>query len=257
MKSVSLPPSVALEPTLLQTRGLELWAGQQRLLQGLDWRVHPGERWCLIGRNAVGKSSLLRALAGLSVAGRAGELWWRGRPQAQWPAAEAACFRAWMPQQPVDRFGLPVHRLLALSIVQSDAGSALADELTALDIASLADRPVTHLSGGERQRVAIAQAAVQGAPLLLLDEPIAFQDPAHQGLVARWCADWVARRPDRALVMSCHDMHWVARAATHVLALLGDGRWRAGRVQDLLQAEPLSEIFGCDWVEAGGSWLPA
>jgi iron complex transport system ATP-binding protein len=51
-------------------------------------------------------------------------------------------------------------------------------------------------------------------------------------------------------------MHWVARAATHVLALLGDGRWRAGLVDEILQAEPLREIFDCEWLPAGGSWLP-
>ena len=242
---------------LAEARGLELWAGTHRLVVGLDWQVHGGERWCLIGRNAVGKSSLLRALAGLPVAGRAGEVRWRGRPQAHWPAAEAAALRAWMPQQPVDRFALPVRRLLDLSVVRADGDAPLDADPAALDIADLADRPLTRLSGGERQRVAIAQAAVQGAPLLLLDEPIAFQDPAHQGLVARWGADWVARRPGRALVMSSHDMHWVARAATHVLALLGDGRWRAGTAQQMLQAEPLREIFGCDWLAAGGSWLPA
>jgi iron complex transport system ATP-binding protein len=158
-----------------------------------------------------------------------------------------------MPQQAADRFALPVRRLLELSRVQSE-GSEM--DLAALDIADLADRPVTRLSGGERQRVAIAQAAVQGSPVMLMDEPIAFQDPAHQGVVARWCADWVARRAGRALVMSSHDMHWVARAATHVLALHGDGCWRAGPVHDLLQPEPLGEIFGCAWLAAGGSWLP-
>ena len=91
---------------------------------------------------------------------------------------------------------------------------------------------------------------------MLLDEPISFQDPAHQGLVARWCAAWVAAEPCRALVMSSHDMHWVARAATLALALLGDGRWRAGTVTEVLQADSLREIFGCDWLPAGSSWLP-
>jgi iron complex transport system ATP-binding protein len=243
---------------LIETRKLDLWAGEQHLVRELSWRVHAGERWCLIGRNAVGKSSLLRALAGLPVAGRAGEVIWLQRDQGDWPAAEAACFRAWMPQQPADRFALPVHRLLDLSVVQPDGASQQGIDLAQLDIAELGDRVLTRLSGGERQRVAIAQAAVQGAPLLLLDEPIAFQDPAHQGLVARWAADWVTRRPGRALVMSSHDMHWVARAATHVLALLGEGRWRAGPVAEILQSEPLREIFNCEWVSAaGGSWLPA
>jgi iron complex transport system ATP-binding protein len=245
----------AVSSVLVETRGLRLWAGAQPLVDQLNWQVREGERWCLIGRNAAGKSSLLRALAGLGVAGREGQVLWRGRPQADWPAAEAACLRAWMPQQAADRFALPVRRLLALSTVQPGEGGVDV-ELAALDIVHLAERAVTRLSGGERQRVALAQAAVQGAPLLLLDEPIAFQDPAHQGLVARWCAAWVARAPGRALVMSGHDMHWVAQAATHVLALMGDGRWRAGPVADLLQAAPLREIFGCDWRAAGGAWLP-
>ncbi|MEK8030816.1 ABC transporter ATP-binding protein [Ideonella sp. DXS29W] len=242
--------------SLLETRQLDLWAGEQHLVKGLNWAVQEGERWCLIGRNAVGKSSLLRALAGLSVAGRAGEVRWHRRPQQEWPAAEAACWRAWMPQQPADRFALPVRRLLALSVVQPEGARDLDVELQGLDIQHLRDRVSTRLSGGERQRVAIAQAAVQGAPLLLLDEPIAFQDPAHQGIVARWAADWASRRPGRALVMSSHDMHWVARAATHVLALMGDGQWRAGPVDEMLQAAPLREIFGCEWMPAGGSWLP-
>lgn len=242
---------------LLETRDLDLWVGEQRLVRELSWGAHSGERWCLIGRNAVGKSSLLRALAGLSVPGRAGEVLWHQRPQQEWLAAEAACVRAWMPQQPADRFALPVQRLLELSVVQSDGARDLDTDLTQLDIAHLRDRVLTRLSGGERQRVGLAQAAVQGASLLLLDEPIAFQDPAHQGLVARWAADWVTRRHGRALVMSSHDMHWVARAATHVLALLGDGQWRAGPVGEILQAGPLREIFGCDWVAAGEGWLPA
>lgn len=242
---------------LLETRDLELWSGPQRLVRELNWRVDGGERWCLIGRNAVGKSSLLRALAGLPVAGRRGEVLWRQRSQQDWPASEAACWRAWMPQQAADRFALPVRRLLELSTVRPDAARDIQADLAHLDIAELQDRVLTQLSGGERQRVSIAQAAVQGAPLLLLDEPIAFQDPAHQGLVGRWAADWVSRQPGRALVMSSHDMHWVAGAATHVLALLGDGRWRAGPVAELLQAGPLREIFGCEWIAAGDSWLPA
>ena len=99
---------------LLEARGFSLAAGERTLVESLDWQVWPGERWCLIGRNATGKSSLLRALAGLAVPRRGGELRWLGRPQHEWPPGEAACLRAWMPQQPADRFALPVQRLLEL-----------------------------------------------------------------------------------------------------------------------------------------------
>jgi iron complex transport system ATP-binding protein len=119
----------------------------------------------------------------------------------------------------------------------------------------VAERNVLELSGGERQRVALAQCAVQGAPLLLLDEPVAFQDPAHQLQVAQW----LVTLQDHALVISTHDVNWIARAATHVLALLPDGRCEQGSVATMLDAERLASVYGCAWRavdgDAGRFWI--
>jgi len=242
---------------LLETRALTLRAAGRVLVDGLAWRVHAGERWCVIGRNGAGKSLVLRALAGLGVPGRTGDVLWQGRPQDDWPAGAAASLRALMPQQAQDRFALTVERVLALSEVA--AGAPRASELmTALDIAALAGRRVDQLSGGERQRVALAQCAMQGASLMLLDEPVSFQDPAHQQVVARWLTQ--AATPEggaRAWVASAHDPSWIARVATHVLALSGDGRWQAGRVEEILSAPVLERTYGCAWRSVEGAWLPA
>ena len=91
---------------------------------------------------------------------------------------------------------------------------------------------------------------MQGAPLLLLDEPVAFQDPAHQLQVAQW----LATLADHALVISAHDVNWIARAATHILALLPDGRCEQGRADEMLDAERLQRVYGCAWrvVEGNG-----
>ena len=239
---------------LLRTEGLSLHAAGRCLLRDLDWQALPGQRWCLIGRNAAGKSTLLRALVGLSVPQREGQISWQGRPQADWSAADAACARAYSPQQLADRFPLSVNRLLALSQVRPGAADA-AELLMALDTSHLAERSVVELSGGERQRIALAQAAIQGAPLLLLDEPVSFQDPAHQSLVARWLCAWAPEHGSQAWVASAHDVNWIARTATHVLALLGDGRWAAGTVAEIVQSPLLREVYGCDWREAGGVWV--
>ena len=125
--------------------------------------------------------------------------------------------------------------------------------LAGLDIETLATRPVLELSGGERQRVALAQCALQGAPLLLLDEPVAFQDPAHQALVARWLS--TSLPSDQALVISAHDVNWIARTATHVLALLPDGSCEQGAAQKILEASLLERVYGCRWREVGGVWI--
>lgn len=255
----------AASTALLEARGLGLTvplrgAGRDSgrvLLQALDLRVQAGERWCVLGRNAVGKSTLLRALAGLSVPQVQGELCWAGQPMRQWSPEQAARLRAYQPQTPGDRFGLSVRRLLELAVCvpgRDDPAAVLA----AVDAADLIDRDVRRLSGGERQRVALAQCALQGAPLLLLDEPVSFQDPAHQQQVGRWLVGWTGAGA-RAVVMTAHDVNWVARVATHVLLLLGQdaGAWLAGPAADMLTAPRLQAVYGCAWQSVGGVWVPA
>ncbi|WP_374593026.1 ABC transporter ATP-binding protein [Aquabacterium sp.] len=265
--------SVAFASTqapLVEACGLGLSApGRGLLVQGLDLRVQPGERWCVLGRNAVGKSTLLRALAGLPVPGLRGEVRWAGQAAPRWSPAEAARLRAYQPQTPSDRFGLSVRRLLELAVCSPPRAdeSDLLGLLTELDAADLLDRDVRQLSGGERQRVALAQCALQGTPFLLLDEPISFQDPAHQQLVGRWLTQLTATG-QRSVVMTAHDVNWAASVATHVLFLLGDwcgrrdgqggepGAWAAGPVGEMLTAAQLQAAYGCAWREAGGVWVP-
>lgn len=241
---------------LLEARRLSLHAAGRCLLQDLDWQVRAGERWCVIGRNAAGKSSLLRALAGLTVPRCEGELRWLGRPLAEWAPADAACVRAYAPQHLADRFPISVQRLLALSTIRPGS-LTLSDALEQLDVAHLAQRSVMQLSGGERQRIALAQCALQGAPLMLMDEPVSFQDPAHQTRIATWLAGLVGGDSESALVASAHDVNWILRAATHVLALYGDGGWQAGPCQELITAPVLERVYGCAWRETGGVWIAA
>ena len=237
-----------MNEALIECRGLTLAAAGRTLVQSLDWQARVGERWCVIGRNAAGKSTLLRALAGIGDKRLMsdGEVRWLGRATATWPAADAARVRAFLPQQSSDRFPITVQRLLELNVVQAqqDADALLA----ALDASALSHRNVLELSGGERQRVALAQCVVQGAPLLLLDEPVAFQDPAHQLQVAQW----LATLAKHALVMSAHDVNWIARAATHVLALLPDGRCEQGPAAEMLDAARLQRVYGCAWRAVNG-----
>ena len=235
---------------LVEALGLSLAAAGRALLRDLHWQARPGERWCVIGRNAAGKSTLLRALAGLPVPQRQGAVRWLGRAQADWPPADAAAVRAFAPQQAHDRFSISVQRLLELAVCVPSAPDA-ASVLAALDAGALAQRDVLQLSGGERQRIALAQCAVQGAPLLLLDEPIAFQDPAHQMQVGRW----LATLGTHCIVFSAHDVNWAADVATHVIALLGDGRWEAGPAAQMLSAERLQAVYGCRWRRADGAWV--
>jgi iron complex transport system ATP-binding protein len=83
---------------------------------------------------------------------------------------------------------------------------------------------------------------------------VSFQDPAHQQLVGRWLAGAAAGR--RAWIASAHDPSWIARVATHVLALSGDGRWQAGPVGEILGEPVLERTYGCAWRSVEGAWIP-
>jgi len=241
-----------MNPPVLAVADLSLAAAGRPLLHALSFEVQAGERWCVIGRNAAGKSTLLRALAGLPVPQQAGEILLQGEAAALRAPQRAACLRAYLPQQAHDRFELTVREWLQLHGRTPVEAGALAPVLQALDVVHLLERPITRLSGGERQRVGLAGVAVQGAALWLLDEPVSFQDPAHQRKVSHW----LRAQAQQAIVMSAHDLAWVQHAATHVVALMDDGRWHAGPAAQVLNEETLVATYGCAWQCVQGQWLP-
>ncbi len=235
----------------MRTIGLHLRIGDRPLVAGLDWEIQAGQCWCLIGRNGVGKSTLLRTLAGLREA-EEGSVQLDGRPLPQWPAQELARARAYLPQGRHDAFGYRVietvlaarHPYQDNRYWESDADLASAHAaLDALDVAALAGRDVRTLSGGERQRVAIAAVLAQDTPLLLLDEPANALDLAHQVDVMRLLAQ-LCRASGKAVVMASHDLNLAHSAATHALLLMGDGYWQAGTVAEVMQAPILSRCLG-------------
>ncbi|WP_232729585.1 ABC transporter ATP-binding protein [Herbaspirillum huttiense] len=92
---------------VLQTRQLAVCAGGRVLLQALDWQVRAGEFWCVLGRNGVGKSSLLHVLAGLQAA-HGGEVLLQGRALSSFSPSQLALQRGLLLQHQQDAFSLPV-----------------------------------------------------------------------------------------------------------------------------------------------------
>ena len=236
---------------MISTRNLTLKIGARTLLAGLEWRVDAGQCWSVIGRNGAGKSTLLRTLAGLRQPD-GGSVSIQGRPLADWPLAELARQRAFLAQSRSDAFAYRVietvlaarHPYHANRYWEgSDDHLVAQSALASMQVLELAERDVRTLSGGERQRVAIAAMLAQDTPLLLLDEPANALDLAHQvsvmGLLARLC-----REQKKTAVMVGHDLNLAHSVSTHALLLMGDGRWLAGPVADVMQASILSDCLG-------------
>jgi len=239
-------------PLRFETSTLALRAGgttRGRLLfEKLEFRVRTNERWVVLGPNGAGKSSLLAAMAGVFTPA-SGTLTLQGKPLHEWRPAALADWRAWCPQFWVDPFPASVVETARLATQRGAWWSASSGEtsdvsgvLAELELASLADADVRRLSGGERQRVAVATALLQGAPLLLLDEPASHLDLAHQQLLIGVLLRHAAQ--GGAVVASLHDMNLAWDLASHAVLIDGRGAAVAGPRDEVMTPQRLSAAFG-------------
>ncbi|MCE2969661.1 MAG: ABC transporter ATP-binding protein [Burkholderiales bacterium] len=229
--------------TVLACTDVELRAGHRVLVRGLSFAVQPGERWAVLGPNGAGKSTLLAVLAGVRPPA-SGSVTLGARLLSDWPVQQLAEQRALVTDRWVDPFAASVLDTVLTARYRFDGRDAEGvtvgrESLALMDCAHLLDADVRWLSRGERQRVAVATALAQATPLVLLDEPIAHQDPRHQVLVL----ERLAQLDGRSLIASLHDLSAGARFATHALLLDGRGGWRAGPVAQTMTAENLTQLF--------------
>lgn len=205
----------------------------------------------IVGPNACGKSTLLRALSRMLKPER-GQVLLDGQAIHSMPAKKVARTLGLLPQTSIAPDGITVADLVArgryphqslLRQWSPDDERIVRESMAATGVGELAERFVDELSGGQRQRVWIAMALAQQTPLLLLDEPTTFLDIQHQLEVLDLCAD-LHETQGRTLVAVLHDLNQAARYATHLIALR-DGRVVAeGAPEDVVTAELVEEVFG-------------
>ncbi len=234
----------------LETRAVKLAYDRRVVAERLDIEIPDGGFTAIVGPNASGKSTLLRALARL-LKPREGAVLLDGREIGELPSKVVARRLGLLAQSAVAPDGIAVADLVArgrhphqsfLRQWSREDERAVADAMAATRIADLAQRPVDELSGGQRQRVWLAMALAQETPLLLLDEPTTFLDLQHQIEVLDLCAQM--HRAGRTLVAVLHDLNQACRYATHLIALR-DGRVVArGAPADVVDADLVERVFG-------------
>ena len=236
---------------LLATRYLAVSIGGKSVVRGLNLSVQPGQRLAILGRNGVGKTTLLHSLAGLR-APDSGEIKLAGDPYARLGPRCAARLRGLLPQHQSDAFTASVletvligrHPHVSRWDWESAADEALARAALAdVGLADLAARSIHTLSGGERQRVALATLLVQQPRLYLVDEPLAHLDLNHQIGMLELLSRRV-REEAAALVMVLHDVNLAARFSDQALLLHGDGEHALGDSAAVLDAARLSRLYG-------------
>jgi len=216
---------------MLTAENISIAYGRAEVLKAASLAVAPGEVVAVLGPNGAGKSTLLAVLAG-TLRPQRGAAVLEGRALAAWSPRALALRRAVLPQHSKLAFGFSVLEVVLLGR-SPHAGRSSRDEDVAVAEACLAEAEVTHLagrvyttlSGGERQRVQLARVLAQiGFPgssdegrYLLLDEPTASLDPAHQHATLR-----TARRAAErgvGVVAILHDLNLAALYADRLVVL--------------------------------------
>jgi iron complex transport system ATP-binding protein len=216
----------------------------------------------LIGPNGAGKTTLLRVALGFLPA-QSGEVKLLGRPLAEWSDEARARAVAYLPQSAESHWPLQARRLVALGRMPHRAGFAplnstdiavVNEALARCDASALADRRMDELSAGEKARVLLARALATAAPVLLVDEPAAHLDPAHQLQLMELLREEAAR--GTAVAVTLHDLSLASRFCDE-LAVLSAGRVAAQGSADIsLSDEALAKVFGVSVMRTQSAVIP-
>ncbi|ONI80842.1 ABC transporter [Saccharothrix sp. ALI-22-I] len=242
------------EPTIGRLRGADLTLSydERVVVSGLDVEIPDGSFTVIVGPNACGKSTVLKALARM-LKPRTGAVYLDGEAISTYRSKEVARRLGLLPQTSIAPGGItvgelvargryPHQRLLRQWSTEDEAVTSEAMSLTGVH--DLADRLVDELSGGQRQRVWLAMVLAQQTSILLLDEPTTFLDIAHQIEVLDLCAN-LHEDGNHTLVAVLHDLNQACRYATHLIAMKpGEGVVAQGNPADIVTAELVEHVFG-------------
>jgi iron complex transport system ATP-binding protein len=220
------------------------------VVRDVSFGVRKGEFLSLVGPNGAGKTTLLRLLDRIYIPQR-GTILLAGRPLAGYARSEIARRIAFVPQDTGILFPFTVMEIVLMGRAPHMGGKAFEnahDREVALsvmdltDVAHLSHQPVAALSGGERQRVFIARSLAQQPEVILLDEPNAHLDIAHQVEVFTILKK-LNRESGVTVVSVSHDLNLAASYSDRVAILAQGSLVKLGTPGEVLTGTLIKEIF--------------
>lgn len=238
--------------TSLVCNSLDVSIAGKRICSGLNLELGAGQFWGLLGPNGIGKTTLLKCMAGLSPPD-SGDVLLENQAIEKLPRRLIARLLGMLQQHTVYVFDAGVletamtgrhpHLTYWEREGPEDKQKAL-DAIRIVDLEGFETRSVTRLSGGEARRLAFASLIVQEPDILLLDEPTNHLDMKHQIRIMDQVEKQVSQE-QRCAMVALHDVNLAARYCSHILMLFGDGDWQAGPVTELLSQNKLERLYQC------------
>jgi iron complex transport system ATP-binding protein len=224
----------------------------RRAVDGITFDIARGSFAAIIGPNGSGKSTFIRALLG-ALPLESGEVRFEERPVSSYSRLQLARRIGAVTQIEEMPFPVTVQELVATGRyphlgawrAEGDADRrAIHDALARCDVAPLADRSIAAVSGGERQRARIARALAQEPATLVLDEPTASLDIAHEMSVFELLSS-LAHDEGRTVVVATHNLNLAARYADIMLLMRAGRAAASGTAERVMQRDVLQSVY--DW----------
>lgn len=223
---------------MIRLQGAGLRRGARWIFRGLDLVLEPGRTLALLGPNGRGKTTLIRAAAGLLALDEGS----REAPPVIGYVPQSVGAPA--PYRVLDFVVMGRARRLGLFGSPGRADTLAAEAaLERVGMAGFAARSVERLSGGERQLVMLARALATESPVLILDEPLSALDLANQGVLLKVLAGLRAEGR-HAILFSTHAPEHALFAADEAMLMMGVEERLAGPVDPTLSEANLSRLYG-------------
>lgn len=235
---------------MIELHNLTVGYGEKAILSDINQMLKAGQLVCLLGSNGVGKSTILRTLAGFQPP-LSGEVLIDGRKLSSLTLAERSKAVSIVLTERVEVPYMKVADLVGMGrspytgffgTLTKEDKAIVGEAIEMVGITSLAERTIDTLSDGERQKAFLAKALAQQTPIILLDEPTAFLD-FHAKISTLRLMQKLAHETDKTILMSTHDVEMALRLSD-ILWIVQDGKIQTGTTASLTESGILRQFLG-------------
>ncbi len=244
---------------ILSLRSLRIGYAEGRkenaLLPPLTASAKRGELIALIGKNGIGKSTLLRTLAGLQPS-LGGDITYSGKSIREYSRIDLARTIGYISTEIVKVTNMRVYDLVALGRfpytnwfgkIDAENHEIIVDSIGKTGMSSLSWRYISELSDGERQKAMIARILAQDTGILVMDEPTAFLDIGSKFEILH-LMHLLSQKNGKTIIFSTHDLN-VAMSQADKIWLIADNRMLEGAPEDLMLQGAFDHLFDSSVIE--------
>ena len=235
---------------MISLQNLTVGYGEKAILSDINQTLEPGRLVCLLGSNGVGKSTILRTLAGF-LQPLAGKVLLDGKDLSSLSLSQRSKTVSIVLTERVEVPYMKVADLVGMGrspytgffgkLTKEDR-QIVGEAIEMVGISSLAERTIDTLSDGERQKAFLAKALAQQTPIILLDEPTAFLD-FHAKISTLRLMQKLAHETKKIILMSTHDVEMALRLSD-LLWIVQDGKIQTGTTASLTESGILRQFLG-------------